>query len=118
MNVLPGFPCPKCAAPSLHVTLSMALGPDDHSDQRAMQILTCEECAFEGIGWYEESSRGADERVHHLLYDTTVTPMIKSTIEQCATPDQAGCQCFGHGLVRKCRADPNFLSLTQPIQLR
>ena len=117
MNRPDGYKCPKCTAVSLTVDLSLALGPDDYSDETAIQVLGCKACSFEGAGWYDASRRGSDDRFHHLVYDTLVTPMVKSTIEQCPTPKISTCRCFGHTLMRKCVKDPAWLSVTVPTRV-
>ncbi|HEX7600509.1 MAG TPA: hypothetical protein VF316_02845 [Polyangiaceae bacterium] len=99
----------RCGEPTLSVRLSMELGPDDSSDDTAIQIVVCSACGFEGVGWYEASRRGSDERFHHFGYDTRVTPMVESTIGECPTPRVAKCGCFAHALMRKCVREPGWL---------
>lgn len=115
---IPEFFCTKCGKPGLFIALSMQLGPDDHSDDRAIQIAECKDCGFEGVAWYEGSRRGNDERFHHFVHDTTVAPMVKSTVRLCAAGSDSRCRCFGHELMRKCVADPNWLSAGNAVPLR
>ena len=46
----------------------MELGPDDYSDERALQTIECTNCDFQGVAFYEESRRGRNESWHHNGY--------------------------------------------------
>ncbi len=61
--------CPDCDASGLEILYSEELGPDDHSDERSRQVVACAACGLRTLAHYEESRRGARERVHHYTVD-------------------------------------------------
>ncbi len=65
------FECPECNNNTLTIEKSLELGPDDDSDEVAIQKIKCRECGFEGLALYKESRRGANECVNHYGYKTT-----------------------------------------------
>lgn len=62
------FKCPRCREQTLLIAESAELGPDDVSDERSLQLITCP-CGFVGTALYEESRRGAGESFRHRGYE-------------------------------------------------
>ena len=102
--------CFACGQDRLEISHSMQLGPDDYSDDRAIQIIRCSGCGFEGVATYEAERRGSDERFHHLGFRTALTSVVKSAIQECAAPEISGCECPGHQKMRSLLANPGSLS--------
>ncbi len=67
MSSYRNFKCPECRHSTLKITHSLELGPDNRSDERAIQAIECANCNFKGIAIYEESRRGSldSESWHH-----------------------------------------------------
>jgi len=61
--------CPACDAPGLKIVHSEELGADDRSDERSRQVVACAGCGLRTLAVYEESRRGASERVHHYTLE-------------------------------------------------
>ena len=61
--------CPGCDAASLKILFSEELGADDHSDEVSRQVVVCSACGLRTLAYYEESRRGARERVHHYTVE-------------------------------------------------
>ena len=60
--------CPDCRKPTLEIQISVDLGPNDSSDEYAVQALACDDCGLRAGGTYEESRRGARDSFHHTGY--------------------------------------------------
>jgi hypothetical protein len=95
------FQCPQCAnRNSLKIVKSIELAPDSRSDEISLQVVRCQDCKYEGLAVYEESSRGAldAESVDHYGYsvDREMLRSIKSLINNCPEPRDARCVCSSH----------------------
>jgi len=95
------FQCPQCAnLKSLRIIKSIELAPDARSDEISLQVLRCQDCGYEGLGVYEESSRGAlgSESVDHYGFqaDKKTIHEIQSEINRCPKPKDARCNCRSH----------------------
>ena len=67
------FICDDCKSKALVINKSMELGPDDQSDERSLQTISCLTCGFQGIALYEESRRGRGESWRHYGFKVTVS---------------------------------------------
>jgi len=95
------FQCSKCGhRKSLRIISSIELAPDVRSDEISLQVVGCQECDYEGLAVYEESSRGAlgSESVDHYGYDADqkVILSIQPIIKRCPKPRDARCNCRSH----------------------
>jgi hypothetical protein len=95
------FQCPQCTSrKSLKIVKSIELAPDSRSDEICLQVVRCQDCKYEGLAVYEESSRGAldAESVDHYGYsvDRELLCSIKSLINHCPKPGDARCDCSSH----------------------
>jgi len=100
------FQCPQCSnRKSLKIIISIELEPDARSDEISLQVLGCRDCGYEGLGVYEESSRGAlgSESVDHYGFDADqkVIRSVESMIKRCSKPREARCKCRSHQKLNK-----------------
>ncbi|MFN2214799.1 MAG: hypothetical protein ACK2UE_17145 [Anaerolineales bacterium] len=94
------FQCPQCSQSSLKIVKSIELAPDSRSDEISLQVVRCQDCKYEGLAVYEESSRGAldAESIDHYGYSVNREMLreIKSLISRCPQPRNARCDCSSH----------------------
>ena len=89
--------CPRCKA-KLATVRTIALGPDDFSDDYTFKTFACEGCALVGVGYYEESRRGSGESWHHRGYETSREDhdRVNREIATCPAPSNPRCGCEAH----------------------
>lgn len=92
-------PCGTCQV--LRIEAAMALGADDGSDERDVQLLACLCCGGRRIALYEESRRGAGARFHHRMNDGRCASELSECLEACASPRAPACRCPGHVRARR-----------------
>ena len=94
------FQCPRCSQSSLKIVKSIELAPDSRSDEISLQFVRCQDCKYEGLAVYEESTRGAldSESIDHYGYSVNqnLLRLIKSMINHCPQPRNARCNCPSH----------------------
>jgi hypothetical protein len=117
-----GFVCPACHAPALAIDARLELPADARSDEIALQTLTCARCAFEAVGIYEESRRGAGESVDHRGHraDPARVRELRELMRKCKTPDRRACACEAHAALGKLDRDGRWLlpeQLGEPFPL-
>jgi len=100
------FNCPIChVQKTLRIVNRIELPSDARSDEISLQVLRCMNCGYQGLGVYEESSRGAlgSESVDHYGYtvEPEVVRNVDSLIIKCSKPKDSGCKCNSHQLLNK-----------------
>ena len=97
-GVKPHFVCPKCAEPTLAITLSMELGADGDWDERSLQIIECQAEGSEGLATYKENRGGGGETVRHQgkWVDSNQMKKIRESLNQCPSPQDSKCDCPAH----------------------
>ena len=92
-------PCDTCQM--LRIEAALALGADDSSDVRDVQLLACQRCGARRIALYEESRRGADARFHHFMNDGRCAPELLDCLAACVSPRDPACRCAAHVRARR-----------------
>ena len=95
------FSCPNCGSPrSLTIEVSIALPPDNRSDDIMLQTVRCNACRFRGAAVYEESRRGSmdSESWDHRGYivDESDLNWLANTINRCPSRKNTKCRCPAH----------------------
>ncbi len=104
MQSFKAFICPKCSTKgTLEISQSIALPPDNRSDDIIIQILACRQCGFRGGAIFEESRRGAmtGESWQHtgfLVRDIQLDALI-AVMSGCPDPNNINCLCQVHTLL-------------------
>ena len=92
------FLCERCKTFGLVIEAKLALPPDDHSDEVAVQLLRCVRCDAVAMAVYSASRRGHGESCHHVAYwlDRAAYESLARSITACAAPADPGCPCATH----------------------
>lgn len=92
------FSCHACRKSSLAITGRLNLGPDDDSDEVAIQVLRCSACSAAAIGLYEASRRGSGDSCHHAGWTATPAAVdeVDALIAACPSPGSHRCPCATH----------------------
>ncbi len=94
------FLCPDCQRYALNIVATLELPADSRSDEITLQVVTCAQCAFEGLAVYEESRRGAldDDSFNHCGYRVPQDELraIQRAIKRCPSKKNSHCGCETH----------------------
>mgnify|MGYP001473485810 CR=1 FL=1 len=94
------FICPQCETAHLVITHSLALPPDNRSDEIILQLMQCNTCLLKALAVYQESRRGAidHESWDHSDYLISVEDWesVQTILIACPQPDNPACNCATH----------------------
>src|SRR5687767_4941516 len=95
--------CPACGSKNYEVVSSLAVPPDESSDEEHLQVACCLACRARFGAVYEASRRGAldSESWHHFAISTDAEEArgLENLIAACPDQSNRRCPCTVHHLL-------------------